>query len=84
MKKIISAVLALSIVLTMVVSALPAQASGSTPLGELQLTQYVGAALADCVNAGIWGLGTILLSWNPLAGGIAAGIGIGYLIQCVR
>lgn len=38
--------------------------------------------LADCVNAGIWGVGTILTSATPI-GWLSAGVAVTYLIDCL-
>lgn len=42
-----------------------------------------GLPLNACINAGIWGVGTILGSGSGLLGGIMAGIAVGYLIECL-
>lgn len=82
MKRIVCSILILALSVT-VVLPVAAESNTSSPLTHLQAVNIVGGALSDCVNAGIWGFGTILLSGTLLFGGIAAGIAITYLVDCV-
>jgi hypothetical protein len=82
MKKILSAMLIVCLMLTIGTSAMPASVNDSTPLTDNQALSIEGAGwLGGCGMAGMWGLGAILLSAGP-AGWFALGMAAGLLLAC--
>lgn len=83
MKKVISLVVIVSLMLTVVLSAAPLTTpTSSTPIPDQIALSIEGAGwLSGCGLSGMWGVGAIMLSAGP-AGWLALGISASLLMAC--
>lgn len=83
MKKVISLVMIVSLMLTVVLSAAPLTTpTSSTPIPDQIALSIEGAGwLGGCGMSGMWAVGAILLGAGPV-GWFALGISAGLLMTC--